>query len=105
MARSKKYRDLLIQSLRDPEEAVAYLNAVVEEYKKGDPESQKLLLIALKNIALAQGGYTLLSKKAGLGRESLYKTLSSRGNPRLSTLTTLVQAMGFDLKFSLPVKH
>lgn len=105
MPRSKKYQDLLVESLKDPEEAVAYLNAVLDEYKRGDQESQKLLLMALENVALAQGGYSRLARKTGLGRESLYKTLSARGNPRLRTLTVIVQAMGFDLKFSLPTKR
>ncbi len=61
--------------------------------------------MALEIVALAQGGYAQLSRKTGLGRESLYKTLSPSGNPRLSTLTVIVQAMGFDLKFSLPAKR
>lgn len=61
--------------------------------------------MALKNVALAQGGITQLSTKTGLGRESLYKTLSKKGNPKLTTLTTMINAMGFDLKISLPSKR
>lgn len=105
MARSKNYQDLHIQSLQDPEEALAYLNAVLEEYREDDQESQKLLLSALKDVAEAQGGIAQLAAKTGLGRESLYKTLSSKGNPRFDTLTTLVHGLGFDLKFSLPSKR
>jgi probable addiction module antidote protein len=105
MARSKKYKDLLIKALKDPQEALAYLNAILEECKDETEESQKLLLMALKDIAEAQGGMAKLSKKTGLGRESLYKTLSVKGNPRFKTLSTLVNAMGFDLKFSLAAKR
>ena len=89
MARSKKYKELLMQDLQDPKEAIAYLNAALEESQKGDEESQKLLLIALKNVADAQGGVAKLSKKTGLGRESLYKTLSLKGNPRFNTSEVL----------------
>lgn len=94
MIRSRNYRDLLIQDLKDPKEAQAYFNAILEECKKCDEEeSQKLLLLALKNIADAQGGISKLAAKTGLGRESLYKTLSAKGNPRLSTLISLTWAL------------
>jgi len=106
MARSKNYQDLLIESLKDPKEALSYLNAILEEcYDCDEKESQKLLLLALSNIAQAQGGIAKLSKKSGLGRESLYKTLSPTGNPKLTTLTTVIHAMGFDLKFCMPSKR
>lgn len=102
MARSKNYKDLLIESLKDPKEAVGYLNAILEDYKDNDEESQRVLLAALKDIAEAQGGIAELAEKTGLGRESLYKTLSAKGNPKFNTLTTLVHAMGFELKFYVP---
>lgn len=105
MPRSKKYRDLLIESLKDPKEALAYLNAIIEETRDGSAESQAILLTALKDIAEAQGGITKLSEKTGLGRESLYKTLSKRGNPKFTTLTTVIHAMGFDIRFHMPAKR
>jgi DNA-binding phage protein len=56
MARSKKYQEFLIEQLKDHDEAVAYLNAALEESLKGDEESQHIFLIALRNVAEAQGG-------------------------------------------------
>ena len=41
MARSRKYQDFLIEQLKDHDEAVAYLNAALEESLKGDEESQQ----------------------------------------------------------------
>lgn len=105
MPRSKKYKDLLIESLKDPEEALAYLNAVLEELKADDEESQKMLLIALKNVAKAQGGIAKVASKTSLGRESLYKSLSTRGNPKFSTLTKIADALGFELQFTLSPKR
>ena len=105
MDKYKNYNDLLIESLKKPKEAVAYLNAALEECKDGSAESQKLLLIAFKNVALAQGGISQLATKTGLGRESLYKTLSQKGNPKLTTLTSLISALDFDLKISLQPKQ
>lgn len=100
MAKSKKYQDWLIEKLRDHDEAVAYLNAALEESLKGDEESQHIFLLAVKNVAEAQGGIAALAKKARLGRESLYKTLSEKGNPKWHTLVSLIIALGLNLRLS-----
>ncbi len=100
MAKSKKYQDWLIEKLKDHDEAVAYLNAALEESLKGDEESQHLFLTALRNVAEAQGGLGHLAKKAHLGRESLYKTLSEKGNPKWHTLVSLIISLGLNLRLS-----
>jgi probable addiction module antidote protein len=91
MKKSKAYQPDLLESLRDPGEAEEYLNAALEE---GDPE---LFLLALRNVAEAQGGVAQLAEKAKLNRESLYKILSERGNPELKSLDALLHALGFRL--------
>ncbi|MBU6383817.1 MAG: putative addiction module antidote protein [Verrucomicrobia bacterium] len=100
MARSRKYHDFLIEQLKDHDEAVAYLNAALEESLKGDSESQYLFIMALRNVAEAQGGIGNLAKKTGMGRESLYKTLSEKGNPKWQTLVSLVIALGLNLRLA-----
>lgn len=100
MERGKKYQEFLIEHLVDHNEAVAYLNAALEESLKGNEESQHLFLIALRNVAEAQGGVGALAKKAHVGRESLYKTLSGTGNPKWHTLVSLCVAMGLNLRLS-----
>ena len=100
MAKSKKYQDWLIEKLKDHDEAVAYLNAALEESLKGDEESQHLFLLAIKNVAEAHGGMSKLAEKAHLGRESLYKTLSDKGNPKWHTLVSLIIALGLNLRLS-----
>jgi len=91
MSKSKSYHEDLIESLRNPREAEAYLNAALEEE---DPE---LFLLALRNVTEAQGGVAQLAEKAKLNRESLYKMLSERGNPELRSLEALLHALGFRL--------
>ncbi|MGH7207453.1 MAG: addiction module antidote protein [Nitrospiraceae bacterium] len=91
MTKSKAYQADLIESLRDLREAEAYLNAALEEE---DPE---LFLLALRNVAEAQGGVAQLAEKTKLNRESLYKMLSQRGNPELRSLDALLHALGFRL--------
>jgi probable addiction module antidote protein len=98
MSRSKKYQEFLLEQLKDHDEAVAYLNAALEESLKGDEESQHLFLLALRNVAEAQGGIGVLAKRAHIGRESLYKTLSENGNPKWHTLVSLCIAMGLNLR-------
>ena len=84
------YREELIRDLADPAEAASYLNAALED------GSQEIFLMALRDIAGAKG-MTTLSKKAKLNRESLYRMLSNKGNPQLSSLTTLLECAGLRL--------
>ncbi|MCM0606988.1 MAG: putative addiction module antidote protein [Xanthomonadaceae bacterium] len=91
--RTKKYEDGLIQSLHDPKEAAAYLNAHLDE-----DDSEDVFLLALRDVAVAHG-VSEIAEHASLGRESLYKTLSKDGNPKLSTLRSLLKAVG--LKISI----
>ena len=83
----------MVRELRkDPEFAVEYLRAALEE-----EDEPKVLLIALRHIAEARGGIAQVAKAAGVERESLYRALSSRGNPRLSTLVAVTRAVGLKL--------
>lgn len=97
-SRTLDYHEQLIKSLKDHDYAVAYLNAALEELSKGDEESQKLFLKALKNVAEAQGNISALARRAHIRRESIYRMLSQEGNPYLQSFTTLIQAMGFGLR-------
>lgn len=89
---AESYRDYLLESLKDPEEAAGYLTAAFEE---GDP---KYFLKALRNVAEAHGGMAKLAKKADLNRETLYRTLSEKGNPRLDSLYCVLKALNLNLK-------
>lgn len=77
--------------LKTQKHVVAYLNAALED---GD---SAILLEALRNVAQARGGMGALAKTAGVSRESLYRTLSRRGNPKIETLLELLRAMGLKL--------
>ena len=88
------YEEWLIESLKNKKEAAAYLQVALEEYQDdGDFEA---FLLALRHVAEAQGGIGKLSKKTHLNRESLYKTLSSKGNPKLQTIGLLLKGLGFE---------
>jgi probable addiction module antidote protein len=84
-------RPHLLAWLKDPENAAAYVEAALDE---GDSAG---LLQALRNIAEARGGLARIAEKTGLNRETLYRTLSRRGNPQLSSLTAILAATGLRL--------
>jgi probable addiction module antidote protein len=77
---------------RDPEFAAEYLKSALE-----DSDEPQVLLVVLRHVAEAQGGIAKIAKAAGVKRESLYRALSARGNPRLSTLTAVMKAVGLKL--------
>ena len=89
--RTRKYEESLIEALKDPREAAAYLNAHLEESE--EEEAEDLFLMALRDIAKAYG-MTEISERTELGRESLYKALSESGNPKIRTLWALFNAVG-----------
>lgn len=76
--------------LNSEERMAAYLELAFEE---GDPVA---IASALGAVARARG-MTQLAEKTGVSREALYKSLSSKGNPRLSTLMPLMKALGLRL--------
>ena len=77
--------------LNSPEEVAQYIETVLEE---DDPA---LLLVALRNVSESQGGMAMMAKNTGLSRESLYRTLSKNGNPKISTLIAIMKALGLHL--------
>jgi probable addiction module antidote protein len=83
--------DFLDRRLADPEEAIGYLNSCLEEENPG------LFLLALQDVIRAQGGMAKVSKKTHLNREGLYDMLSKKGNPRLSSLEAVLEALGLKL--------
>lgn len=91
MAKTTSYQKDLIESLKDRDEAAAYLNAAIEE---GD---RAVFLLALRNVVEANGGMAAIAEKADLSRESLYRMLSRRGNPEIKSLLSLLRVMGLKL--------
>lgn len=77
--------------LKTDEDRAAYLEALLED---GD---SRVLTIGLRDLAESAGGIAVIAERTGLSRETLYRTLSANGNPRLDTLSALLQAMGLRL--------
>lgn len=81
----------------DSEETIAeYLSAALEN---PDPDA---FLVAVRDVAKAQGISTVAAS-AGLGRESLYKTLKPGAQPRFDTIRRLLGALGVKLDVVPPL--
>jgi probable addiction module antidote protein len=77
--------------LRTDRQIAAYLDAAL---KDGDP---RVLLQAVRDVAAVRGGMAALARRAGIPRESLYRMLSSRGNPSYAAVRSILGAVGFRL--------
>jgi probable addiction module antidote protein len=76
------------------------INAYMEEAL--ETEDPAFIAKALGTIARARG-MSQIAKKAGLSRESLYKALSTEGNPEFGTIIRVMHALG--LRFSITATH
>jgi probable addiction module antidote protein len=83
--------------LRNRADIAAYIESMLED---GDARA---VPVALRTVADALGGLGKLADKTGLSRETLYRTLSGKGNPRLDTLAAILSAFG--LRLSVQPAH
>ena len=81
---------------KHPGELKSYVAVALEEYQKDGDE--KAFLAALSVAARVHGGFSRLSKETGLNRENLYRALSKRADPRLSTIMQVLATLGLSLK-------
>jgi len=85
----------------DREPAVEYLKAAMESLD--NPDDRAAGLLALRTVAEAYGGLGAVAAEAGISRESLYRTLSAKGNPTLKTLLAVLKVVG--MKLSVEPEH
>ena len=91
-APSRGHEEATVESFRnDPAFAAEYLNTILEE---GDQDE---LMLALRRMSEAFGGVQKLARNARLNANTLYRTLSSKGNPELKSLRAVLRAMGMQL--------
>jgi probable addiction module antidote protein len=89
---TRSHEQATIESFRkDPAFAAEYLNSILED---GD---QVELMLALRRMSKAFGGVQNLADQAKLNANTLYRTLSPKGNPELKSLRAVLRAMGMQL--------
>lgn len=81
---------------KHPKELKTFIEVALEEFQKdGDEEA---FLSALALAAKVHGGFGKLAKESGISREHLYRALSDKGDPRLSTFMQVIHSLGLSLK-------
>ena len=75
--------------------AAEYLKTALESL--ADPDDRGASLLMLRALAEAYGGLGAIAANAGLSRESLYRSLSPKGNPTLKTLVAVLNVMNLRL--------
>ena len=86
------YKEHLLEELKDGDYAAGYLTAALEE-------GEDVFLLALRDVVQAHGGIADLAQATRLNRENLYEMLSADGNPRLSSITVILDKLGFQVNF------
>jgi probable addiction module antidote protein len=86
----RSYDESLNEALKDPGEAAGYLSACLEG------GSREVFLLGLRQVAAAHG-VSRVAEGSRLGRESLYRALSQKGNPKLDTLLRVLDTAGLKL--------
>ena len=101
--KDKAHDDAMAELYRDdPAYAINLLNSILEDGDQGE------LLIALRQMAQAFGGVPAIAEQAHLNPTQLYRTLSTQGNPALSSFSAILKAMGMRLAvqpMSPPATH
>lgn len=86
------FKEFLLKKLQDPELALAYLNEACAD------EDPRIFLVALKNVLEAHNGdMTAIAAAAQLSRQSLYRILSEKGNPRVGNLRSVLHVLGLEI--------
>jgi probable addiction module antidote protein len=86
------YKERLLEDLKDLEYATGYLTACYEE-------GPDVFLLGVRDVAEAHGGLRALAEETSLNRENLYDMLSKDGNPRLSSLSAVLDKLGIEVAF------
>lgn len=94
--RDSSFDEYMAESMKDPAEAAAYIEAVME---LDDPAA---LLVALRHVAKAHG-MAEVARRADVGDKMLFKALSPDGNPTLTTIHKVLHAVG--LRLSVVPEH
>jgi DNA-binding phage protein len=96
---SRSYREYLISSLKDPQEAAAYIGTFCE-LEEGNLEP-KLLLSSLQDVIVARIEMGHPSEVAKQQYEKLEKLLLATKGAEIYTLIELLDALGFRMAVAL----
>ncbi len=68
-----------------------------------EDDDPHVFLLALKDVADAQGGMSKLSRGSSLNRQSLYRTFSKTGNPKFLSIRSILSSHGIGLHITTTI--
>ncbi|MDD3436612.1 MAG: hypothetical protein PHC64_05615 [Candidatus Gastranaerophilales bacterium] len=92
----RDYDEYLINSLKDKEEAMAYLNASLEAYL--EDKNTQALMSAFENLSRAKYPMKELAKRLGIKSQNLYRIFDNKINPNFTIIFSLIDELGFRLE-------
>ena len=93
--RSRSHDEAMEEFFReDPALSAEYLSFTLKE------GSQEEFLFALRRVVKAFGGVGKVAAVTGLNENTLHRTLSAKGNPKLSTLSGICKAVGMEISIT-----
>ena len=75
----------------DPEYAVEFINSVLQDGDAGE------LLVALRQLSMAQGGLATLAKRAHMNRTQAYRILSKNGKPGFENVFAVLRGLNLQI--------
>ena len=101
MRKMRTWRECLIEQLADRKSAIAYLQAILEDYQIY--KNCTVVRRSLLTVAEAQGGISELAKRVGMDPQILSKMISNKDIPLIDTLGIVLKGLGYQLSIQ-PIK-
>lgn len=92
----REFQSYNIEKLRNPHDATLYLTEALHDFYTD--RHVEAFLKAIRDVTEAQGGIGELAKRTNLNRQNLYKLLSAKRQPKMETLTTILDGLGFTMQ-------
>ena len=101
MRKMRTWRECLIEQIADRKSAIAYLQAILEDYQiyKNPTVVQR----SLRTVVEAQGGVVELAKQVDMDPQVLSKMLSNEDGPLIDALGVVLKTLGYQLSIQ-PIK-
>lgn len=91
----RTWRECLIEQLADRKSAIAYLQAILEDYQIY--KEPTVVQTSLLTVVEAQGGIFELAKQVNMDPQVLSKTISNEDIPLIEALGIVLKALGYQL--------
>ena len=95
MRKMRTWRECLIERIADPERAIGYLRAILDDYHIY--RERTVVLRALQTVVKAQGGVSKVAKQVDMDPQLLSKVLSNGDTPLIDALGIVLKALGCQL--------